>query len=209
MVLTAAIVTCIHCVVIRQLIFCNPEQTISYTPLSIPDFFCKRRQDVVRSLSSHAGRSDLLERAGRDRSLFVYTTTHSPWKRASQLHLNSWGELPPLIHNEIPGGFTIDTAWWTLMRCFWKDEPKSALLLGLQAVGWRRKKGGKRIFCQVRGKQYWSICIVSLILPEVWIPLDQYLATASLFFCVTYYCRWNARPTPQLELCSRQGQSIA
>lgn len=38
------------------------------------------------------------------------------------------------------------------------------------------------------GGQHRSICIVSLILPEVWIPRDQYPATASLFFCVTYYC---------------------
>lgn len=115
----------------------------------------------------------------------------------------------PLIHNEIPGGFTIDTAWWTLMRGFWKDEPKSALLPGLQSAARWKKNGGKRYFCQVRGKQYWSICIVSLILLEVWILCDQYLPTASLFFCVTYYCRWNARPAPQLELWSRQGQSIA
>lgn len=145
----------------------------------------------------------------RQRSQANSFSGHCKWRLASQLHLNNWGEPPPPIHNEIPGGFTIDTAWWTLMRGFWKDEPKSALLPGLQSAARWKKNGGKRYFCQVRGKQYWSICIVSLILLEVWIPCDQYLPTASLFFCVTYYCRWNARPAPQLELWSRQGQSIA
>lgn len=50
-----------------------------------------------------------------------------------------------------------------------------ALLSGLKVAAWRKgaKGGKKKIFCQVRGKQYRSIRIVSLILPEVWIPPDQ------------------------------------
>lgn len=74
---------------------------------------------------------------------------------------------------------------------------------------YKKDKKRKRFLCQSSGKQYWPMCIVSLILPEVWIPRDQYLATASLFFCVTYYCWWNARRAPQLEPGSRRGQPIA
>lgn len=50
-------------------------------------------------------------------------------------------------------------------------------------AGKTRKKGGKRD----RPSR-----IVSLILPEVRIPRDQYSAAASLFGGVTYYCRRNA-----------------
>lgn len=148
------------------------------------------------SLSSLFWWLDLLKLTGNNHTLFVYSTTHSKLKRASGLHLNNWSELFLQIHNKIPCGFTIDTQWWTVMM--------RALFLRLHG-SMEEEKERKRTFCQVRGKPYWSICIVSLILLEVCIPHDQYLATASLFFCVTYYCRWNKRPAPQLELWGSQG----
>lgn len=66
----------IHRGVIRSLIFCNPDRTTPYTSVH----FCpllRMRTGCGASLSSHIGRSDLLKRTGRDRSLFVYSTTHS------------------------------------------------------------------------------------------------------------------------------------
>lgn len=56
------------------------------------------------------------------------------------LQLNNSETRPTLIHNEITGYFTIDTVWWTLIRCFWNDEPNSALLLGLQTAALRKKR---------------------------------------------------------------------
>lgn len=168
----------------RPLIFCNPQPTISCKSLSISDSLFEWGQDTAPALVFAN-----LAKWATMRRVFIFRKAHSKWRNASRFQLR-WA----LIHNEIPGGFTIGGARWTLMRCFWKDELKSALLPGLQRGVRMRWKNGVESFAKWRGKLYWSLSIVLLILLEVWILCDQYPATASLFFCVTYYCRWKARP---------------
>lgn len=128
----------IHSGVIRPFIFCNPDRTISYTSRSISNCFWMRTGCGV-ILSSHFVKSDLI-------AAYLLTVQHILNKST---HL---GYTFSLIHNEIPGGFTIGTPWWTLMRCYWKDEPKSALLPQLQVAAWRMKKRENLfcIFCKVR-----------------------------------------------------------
>lgn len=80
-----------------------------------------------------------------------------PRRLLAKVHRGCAETIEAMIHNEIPQGFTTDTAWWALMRCFWIEEPKSALCawvtVGSMEVGEQGELGmDGGLFCQARGK---------------------------------------------------------